>query len=74
MSKTITNLTGNVKVYFEDKGFGFISNGELGDVFFHINNCDQSYRTINRGDEVAFDAVPSRKKSDSYEALRVTRS
>jgi CspA family cold shock protein len=65
------NLTGSVKVYFEEKGFGFIQNDDLGDVFFHVKNLDPSYEEVNQGDEVSFNAVPSRKKADSYEALAV---
>jgi cold shock CspA family protein len=71
MSNVIKNMSGQVKVYFEDKGFGFIRTDELGDVFFHIKNCVEGYQVVNKGDNVSFDAVASRKKSDSYEALRV---
>jgi cold shock CspA family protein len=64
-------LTGKVKVYFEDKGFGFIQTDDLGDVFFHVKNLDDTYTEVNNGDHVSFNAVPSRKKPDGYEALEV---
>lgn len=74
MSDQITNLSGSVKVYFPDKGFGFISTEDLGDVFFHIKNVDEAYQDPQQGDHVVFDAAPSRKKPDSYQALNVMPS
>lgn len=43
---------GQVKKFFEDKNFGFISTPD-GDVFFHISGCVEGYQP-REGDEVSF--------------------
>ncbi len=48
--------TGTVKWFNADKGYGFISQPEGGDVFVHFSAIQSSgYRTLNEGQEVEFE-------------------
>merc|ERR1712127_258264 len=49
------SLSGTVKKFMEDKGFGFITPDEGGDdVFIHIKQCNGA-ESLNAGDKVSFD-------------------
>lgn len=48
--------SGTVKWFNADKGYGFISQPEGGDVFVHFSAIQSSgYRTLNEGQEVEFE-------------------
>ena len=48
--------TGTVKWFNADKGYGFISQPEGGDVFVHFSAIQSSgYRSLNEGQEVEFE-------------------
>jgi CspA family cold shock protein len=50
-------LTGTVKKFMEDKGFGFIAPNDGGeDIFIHIKQCHGAER-LSEGDKVTFDKV-----------------
>lgn len=55
--------TGRVKWFNGEKGFGFIEqDGRGDDVFVHFSAIkSKGYRSLNEGDEVAFDTEPGRK-------------
>ena len=58
-------VTGTVKWFKDDKGYGFITrdDGEK-DVFVHhsaIHNPDGGFRSLNEGDKVEFDVVQGTK-------------
>ena len=58
-------ITGTVKWFSDEKGFGFITreDGEK-DVFVHhsaINQPGGGFRTLNEGDKVEFDVVQGTK-------------
>ena len=49
------SLTGTVKKFMEDKGFGFITPDDGGDdVFIHIKQCNGA-ESLSEGDKVTFD-------------------
>eukprot|EP00404_Azadinium_spinosum_P024174 CAMPEP_0180591012 /NCGR_PEP_ID=MMETSP1037_2-20121125/18975_1 /TAXON_ID=632150 /ORGANISM="Azadinium spinosum, Strain 3D9" /LENGTH=96 /DNA_ID=CAMNT_0022609267 /DNA_START=71 /DNA_END=361 /DNA_ORIENTATION=- len=48
-------LTGTVKKFMEDKGFGFITPDDGGDdVFIHIKQCN--CESLSEGDQVSYDS------------------
>jgi CspA family cold shock protein len=52
-----TMTTGTVKWFNADKGFGFIEQKQGPDVFVHFNNIlstDNSYKSLNEGQQVQF--------------------
>ncbi len=52
--------TGTVKFFNEQKGFGFITSADGGDVFVHISNIVGG-ATITEGQAVEFETGPGRK-------------
>lgn len=63
---------GVVKVYFKDKGYGFIESPQAGNVFFHISQVDVAdSERININDSVSFELESSRKKPGTYMAKNV---
>ncbi|PLW83108.1 cold shock domain protein CspD [Kineobactrum sediminis] len=56
-------VTGTVKWFNNAKGFGFISREESSDdVFVHFRSIQgEGYRTLNEGQEVAFNLVDGPK-------------
>jgi cold shock protein len=55
-------MTGSVKFFNAEKGFGFIAREEGGDVFVHYSAIQATgYRTLQEGQRVEFDVVPGRK-------------
>lgn len=65
-----TFVSGKIKNYNQQKGFGFIVTKEHGDVFFHQNVLESGFvPTVNQ--YVLFVPAPSIKKQDSFEATSV---
>ena len=59
-------MRGTVKVFNNEKGFGFISREGAGDVFVHFSNIvGENYRTLEAGQEVEFDIGPGRKGDEA---------
>ena len=55
-------ITGTVKWFNDDKGFGFIEIAGSDDVFVHFSAiAGEGYRSLNEGDEVQFDIVEDGK-------------
>jgi CspA family cold shock protein len=62
-------VTGTVKWFNGEKGFGFISREGGDDVFVHFSAIQgDGYRTLEEGQRVQFDVGPGRK---GEEALNV---
>jgi cold shock protein len=59
-------ITGTVKFFNAEKGFGFISREQGDDVFVHFSNIQTSgYRTLDEGQRVEFDVAPGRKGEEA---------
>lgn len=55
-------VTGKVKWFNAQKGYGFITRDDGGDVFVHYSAIKgQGYRTLEEGQKVEFDVVQGEK-------------
>jgi cold shock protein len=61
--------TGKVKWYDAEKGFGFISDDDGGDVFLHANALPEGVSTLKGGARVEFSVAEGRRGT---QALAVT--
>ena len=51
--------TGTVKMFYSERGFGFISPDAAGaEVFFHVDEVDESIDELFRGQRVSLEVVP----------------
>ena len=50
---------GKVKFFNTDKGFGFITQSEGDELFFHVSELQSG--TVNKGDSVEYDVGEGRK-------------
>ena len=71
MKRRVDLITGTVKFFNAEKGFGFISRADGADVFVHFSNIEGSgYKTLNEGDTVEFVVAPG-KKGEEAQQVRV---
>ncbi|QUI20807.1 cold-shock protein [Vallitalea pronyensis] len=55
-------MTGTVKWFNSDKGFGFITSDEGNDVFAHYSQIQrEGFKTLEEGQKVSFDVVDGDK-------------
>ncbi len=65
----MSSVTGTVKFFNNEKGYGFISRDGEDDVFVHFSNISgEGYRSLEEGQAVEFEVGPGRK---GPEALNV---
>jgi CspA family cold shock protein len=70
--ETLTMASGKVKWWDNKKGFGFIAQESGQDVFVHHSSIvGKGFKTLNEGDEVAFDIVASEKGPKAENVQRV---
>jgi cold shock protein len=63
--------TGTVKFFNNEKGYGFISREDGGDLFVHYSSITGSgYRSLDEGQRVEFDVAPGRK-GDEAQNVRI---
>jgi CspA family cold shock protein len=62
--------SGKVKWYDEDKGFGFLSNDEGGDVYVHASVLPTGVTKLRKGQRVEFGVVEGRRGEQAL-SLRV---
>ena len=64
-------LTGKVKWFNENKGYGFILQDGGRDVFVHYSEIKaEGYRTLSEGEEVEFEVLESPKGPQAREVVR----
>ncbi len=55
-------LTGKVKWFNNEKGYGFIECSDLDDIFVHYSAINMDgFKTLNQGDEVSFKLIETIK-------------
>lgn len=55
-------MTGKVKWFNSEKGFGFITTEDGKDVFAHFSQIQKDgYKSLEEGEEVSFDVVEGQK-------------
>ncbi|BAH06742.1 cold-shock protein [Clostridium kluyveri] len=55
-------MTGTVKWFNENKGFGFITGEDGNDVFAHFSQINsEGYKTLEEGQKVSFDKTRGQK-------------
>ena len=65
-------MTGTVKWFNNQKGYGFISDENGIDVFVHYSGLDmEGYKTLEEGQAVEFDVVDGNKGSQAVHVKRV---
>ena len=65
--------SGKVKWFDNKKGFGFIAQESGQDVFVHHTSITGSgFKTLNEGEEVTFDIIPSDKGLKAHNVHRLT--
>jgi CspA family cold shock protein len=64
--------SGKIKWFDNKKGFGFIAQSTGQDVFVHHTSiAGQGFKTLNEGDEVSFEIIPSDKGLKAQNVQRV---
>jgi CspA family cold shock protein len=64
--ESYVSITGTVKFFNAEKGFGFISRDGGDDVFVHYSNIQGSgYKSLDEGQHVEFDVAPGRKGEEA---------
>lgn len=63
---------GTVKWFNPEKGFGFISSENGGDVFVHFSSIiSTGFKSLNEGDKVTFDTEQDPRDSRKLRAINV---
>jgi cold shock protein len=67
-----TKMTGTVKFFDADRGFGFIvpDAGRI-DLFVHITSLPDGIDYLTEGQRLRFEEQPSRRKAAKFEAVAV---
>jgi CspA family cold shock protein len=62
---------GTIARLVKDKGFGFIKReGEAKDLFFHSNETNGAFDSLNEGDKVSFEVADSPKGPNAVKVSR----
>ena len=66
--------SGKIKWFDNKKGFGFIAQSSGQDVFVHHTSiAGQGFKTLNEGDEVSGEIIPSDKGLKAQNVQRLTQ-
>ena len=61
-NKEVTNMTGKVKWFNAEKGYGFITGEDGNDVFAHFSEIQKDgFKSLDEGEEVTFDITEGPK-------------
>lgn len=64
--------TGRIKMFNAEKGFGFITQEDGRDVFFHYSQLVmEGFKTIEEGTEVEFELVTGERGAQAHNIQRV---
>lgn len=67
-----SNMTGRVKWFSAEKGFGFLEREDGGDVFVHFSAVNgEGFRTLNEGERVEFDVVDGDRGPQAANVVRL---
>jgi cold shock protein len=67
-----TKMTGTIKFFDADRGFGFIvPNAGGAELFVHITSLPDGIDYLTDGQRVRFEEQPSRRKAGKFEAVAV---
>ncbi|NMB02188.1 MAG: cold-shock protein [Firmicutes bacterium] len=65
-------MTGTVKWFNAEKGFGFIEREDGDDVFVHFSAIQGSgFKSLNEGDQVSFDIVDGDRGPQAANVVRI---
>ena len=66
------NVTGRVKWFSAEKGYGFLEREDGGDVFVHFSAINgEGFRTLNEGERVEFDVVEGDRGPQAANVVRL---
>ena len=64
-------MTGKVKWFSAEKGYGFIEKEDGGDVFVHFSAIQgDGFKSLNEGEEVAFDVIEGARGPQASNVFR----
>lgn len=67
------NMTGTVKWFNAEKGYGFIKDEEEKDIFVHFSSINSDgYKTLEEGQKVTYDLVESDRGPQAKNVTVVT--
>lgn len=70
--KGVIDMTGTVKWFNSDKGYGFISTPEGKDVFVHFSAIQSDgYKTLEEGDKVEFNVTKSDRGETATNVIKL---
>ena len=65
-------MTGRVKWFSAEKGYGFLEREDGGDVFVHFTAINgEGFRTLNEGERVEFDIVEGERGPQAANVVRL---
>jgi len=72
LKKGVIDMTGTVKWFNSDKGYGFISTEEGKDVFVHFSAIQtDGYKSLEEGSKVEFDVVNSDRGETAANVIKL---
>lgn len=64
-------MTGDIKFYKPDYGYGFITSDQAGDVFFHVKDCRMNEAELQPGMRVEFEPGEGRRGMAAFQVTPI---